>query len=110
MREQGCTIQQISVLAFLVIGILCLVSVCCCLCAVNIRLVLMTTDIAPGGWVGTLLDILCCLPRAQEDERDERLLGGEEGGGEDEVEDEQEDDPVGKGYLPPGMYVYAFLY
>ena len=59
-----------------------------------------------GHTQGTLLDIVCCIPREHDgdDERDERLLGGEEGGQEDgEQQDEGDDDPVGKGYLPPAV-------
>lgn len=98
--------QQVGLLAFVVLGAFCLVMACCCLCVLNSRLIIIANSIEFEGWAGTLLEIFCCLPRRRDadDERDERLLGAEEGGAEgaEQGEEEESDDPVGKGYLPPG--------
>ncbi len=99
--------QQVGLLAFVVLGAFGLVMACCCLCVLNSRLIIITNSIEFEGWAGTLLEIICCLPRRRDadDERDERLLSAEEGGAEaaEQGEEEESDDPVGKGYLPPGI-------
>lgn len=101
---EGCAIEQIGILAFLLIGMLGLLSLCCCLCAVNVRLILIATDPDLGWCLGPIVHVIFCIPRAHDgdDEREERLLGGEEGGQQVE-EEEEDDDPVGKGYFPPGV-------
>ena len=103
---EACDLHQLGVLPYLFIGGFMLMSLCCCLLAINIRLVLVTADIQPVGWMGTVLDLFCCIPRDPnaDDEREEHLLDEEEGAGEgeDQVEDDN-GDPVGKGYLPPAV-------
>lgn len=107
LDEQECSVQQVGVLAFVVLGTLGLMMACCCLCVINSRLIIITGGIQFNGCVGTVLEILCCLPsaRVSDGEREERLLGAEEAGAEgaDEGEEEEDYDPVGKGYLPPGI-------
>ena len=61
------------------------------LCAINLRLVLITSGFEFGGACGALIDIICCIPRATdvEDDRGKRLLGDDEGveeGGDGEEE------------------------
>jgi hypothetical protein len=103
---QECNISQIGFVAVLLIGAACLMILCCCLCAVNLRLVMLTSGFELDGCFGAFIDIVCCIPRASdvEDDREERLLGGDEPGeGGGEAEEEEQDDPVGKGYLPPAV-------
>ena len=99
--------QQVGLLAFVVLGAFCLVMACCCLCVLNSRLIIITNSVEFQGCAGTVLEILCCLPRRRDvdDEMGERLVGAEEGGAEAAAqgEEEENDDPVGKGYLPPGI-------
>jgi hypothetical protein len=101
-----CSMEQMGILPFLLIGVLVLLSLCCCLCAFNLRYVIVSNNMRFSGCLGLLLDLCCCIPRAgdADDEREERLLDAEEGAGEAEDEQEEDDgDPVGKGYLPPAV-------